>query len=55
MEYNNEKKQPYSKIAELLGEPQPKNEDIYITEDGVTVSRKGKPNLDKLVEKVLTL
>ena len=53
MEKTTELKKPYSKIAEMLGEPQPDN--ITVTAKGVIVSEIGKLNVDKLIKKALSL
>ncbi|WP_169823123.1 hypothetical protein [Anaerobacillus alkalilacustris] len=46
---------PYSKIAELLGRPQPNPEDIHVNDKGVIIIEVGRPNINKLVRKALSL
>lgn len=53
MEKTTEMTKPYSKIAEMLGEPQPEN--ITVTDKGVIVIEIGKPDVDKLIKKALSL
>lgn len=53
MQKTTDMNKPYSKIAELLGEPQPEN--ITVTDKGVIVTEIGKPNVDKLIRKALSL
>ncbi|MGG0186976.1 hypothetical protein [Bacillus rhizoplanae] len=53
MEKTAEIKKPYSKIAELLGKPQPDN--ITVTDKGVIIVEIGKPDVDKLIRKALSL
>ncbi|MFN7251502.1 MAG: hypothetical protein ACK4M9_12005 [Anaerobacillus sp.] len=47
--------EPYCIISEKLGEPQPHTDDIYVTDKGIIISRKGKPDVDKLIRKALSL
>ncbi|MFJ7725070.1 hypothetical protein ACIQXV_02795 [Neobacillus sp. NPDC097160] len=44
-----------SKIAKLLGRPQPQQENIFVGKNGVIVVVEGELNLNKLVNKALAL
>jgi hypothetical protein len=47
--------QPISKIADILGKPQPKPENILIDSNGVVIVTEGELDLNKLVKKALNL
>ena len=50
-----EENKPYSKIDELLGEPQPDAENIYISKNGNVIVTVGEPDLERLVRKAMSL